>query len=87
MQSIAALARLEMCDRGSACGCNELPDDGASIDFGTPTAGEVAFRTLRIANDNAPFELRLIDLELNDSRESFLSAFTETQRGFNRRNG
>ena len=36
LQSIAALARLEMCDRGSACGCNELPDDGASIDFGHP---------------------------------------------------
>ena len=54
-----------------ACGCNELPDDGASIDFGTPTAGEVAFRTLRIANDNAPFELRLIDLELNDSTGIF----------------
>lgn len=71
LQSIAALARLEMCDRGSACGCNELPDEGASIDFGTPTAGEVAFRTLRIANDNAPFELRLINLELNDSTGIF----------------
>ena len=71
LQSIAALARLELCDRGAACGCNELPDEGAGIDFGTPAVGEVAFRTLRIANDNAPFELRLVDLELNDATGIF----------------
>ena len=46
LQSIAALARLEMCDRGSACGCNELPpliqtpDFARSEPFEAPNEGQ-----------------------------------------------
>ncbi|MEC9464617.1 MAG: choice-of-anchor D domain-containing protein, partial [Myxococcota bacterium] len=57
---------LQLCDRGDACGCNELAGEDATIDFGTPTDGSTTRRILRIENFNRPMPVTLRSLSLDD---------------------
>ncbi len=59
-----------LCDRGAACGCEEVPP-GAIVDFGSPDVSATAFRTVRLLNENQPRRLLIHGVSLSDASGAF----------------
>lgn len=63
--------KLELCDRGEACGCGIVEPSGTVIDFGSPEPGETARRNLALRNANPGNVLEIRSVTLDDDTGAF----------------
>ncbi len=62
---------LSLCDRGTACGCEDLDIVDAKVDFGGPEVGSTAYRAVRLTNSNQPRFIEIRSIELDDPSGAF----------------